>query len=871
MSVPTIFRKCIGNARGSIIYVALIITMLVPLVLVPIINTTLNRRVQAINDWDTVLRSEAARGGIAVVEAGLQRRLWEPPADTQCLRSRHFEIKMTTPDSVAVETHTFFDRYTRSYRVESTAKFGSGSTTIVKFLKVNDASDYLIYSGSKKSVLLSRWNDAKQVAGFIGEERRLYLKGELIFNSRVPRDSADWSTSWTDPTPFRVPQDLGIILQGSRMQLYGGMRYHSPEENNLHMPETGEDPALTPMLSPYDPETHPKLWRGQRASGSAFLTSDAKQARQIESVLKTGLGSITTGAADLMKRVFPVALFGGASSKVPIFSSGAVDSGQPFLDEKRWIVARYEDKFGMHETYNFTCLTDSDAVDAAVAAGIDPPYCSSSKVFPKGFKTWLGTANLDDTLFVEETEPLDYHPLNWDNFDALKEDAKTCGHVVASTGAGADGAYEDCDPSDRYFMKNYASSGGSTACPKTYTLNINSLAGKFPKFDKSVYENNKLRGLFLRRIVYSQVKLQITQEGKKGLMPSLASNTARRNMPIWFVNEDQMVIKPFQPDLTPVTDSAGPLPQMYFNQDVDVGGMHPLKLLFLSPEQTQIIGATYVPMPKTDLKLVYPVKSNVVVPVNNIFTDWKRHENDGYAYGSRVINIGDLAVVSSGAVTDDSPFYLRGLWSRSHHASSVILQACAFDNPLTPAPEWFKPAQVEGLGSNFDITNFGYKEIPKQTSKFYFHDPSDGKTKVNSYLIPRVLQSQALSKEGPDSRIYFNGLQLYLNFESKSPPGRRDLSKPIHYNYDYSDDTYVTYNNKKSYYSTTWGWYHFAAGNISSCAPGSIVYNRSGLAKPSWVMVNSGVHVLLQTPPSADFTDIGAVFSIELPMAQVSE
>lgn len=194
---------------------------------------------------------------------------------------------------------------------------------------------------------------------------------------------------------------------------------------------------------------------------------------------------------------------------------------------------------------NFTCYTE--------AKGAETRFCSSSAAFPKGFNSWRKQADLKGVLFTDDFEDMQTQTITWDNMEALKEDAKACGIYVNESTGNTSGSYTDCDLSDSRFVGNYISGKGAN-CSKIFRLDSEGIQGKLTNFSAAEYNNTNDK--ILRRVIYSEVPLEIVQSKKNGLSTSM-NNNVRDNLPLWVVNEDVNILKPFQPDTTsPIDESA---------------------------------------------------------------------------------------------------------------------------------------------------------------------------------------------------------------------------------------------------------------------------------------------------------------------------
>lgn len=71
-------------------------------------------------DFDRVLLDEATSSSFAVMEAALSRRMWEPPPDSDCLKSQKFSVSGKLPNGVSWSVDTVFNFTTKNYEMTAT-------------------------------------------------------------------------------------------------------------------------------------------------------------------------------------------------------------------------------------------------------------------------------------------------------------------------------------------------------------------------------------------------------------------------------------------------------------------------------------------------------------------------------------------------------------------------------------------------------------------------------------------------------------------------------------------------------------------------------------------------------------------------------
>src|SRR5262249_4603099 len=148
-------------------------------------------------------------------------------------------------------------------------------------------------------------------------------------------------------------------------------------------------------------------------------------------------------------------------------------------------------------------------------------------------------------------ETVNRDPINWDNMDALQEDAQLCGAVIdAASGLPA---IDDCDLSDSDVVIPYSTTGANT-CKRTYNLDLDALVPSLGNLNLGLYSDPANKGLYQRRVIYLKVPVKIQQKDGSGLLSTIGATSVRRNLPLMFVSEDKFVFQPWQLD-----EPVGPL------------------------------------------------------------------------------------------------------------------------------------------------------------------------------------------------------------------------------------------------------------------------------------------------------------------------
>ncbi|MCM2277135.1 MAG: hypothetical protein NDJ89_03600 [Oligoflexia bacterium] len=783
---------------------------------------------------------QAAKSAFLIMEAALRRRLWEMPPDSRCLKSTAFYVEGNTPDGADYRVDTSYDPATNTLSMTALASYKGARAKSEKKIKILDTSDFLIFSKGNAPTQLARVYDATTPIGFIGRNRKVYFEGPVTFSGVLDRPS--YPTNWTTPTPAILPGELGTILQGERMYFLKGVSYSAT---------SSVVPNYEPWRSMIQPLGLNRL--PQNGAGAAFFTSDHALAGQLEQAVKDGSMLGLPSASTLKKQVYPIALFCGNAPLNPQFGT---DNGCYINDPDRWFVI-YVDYGAAHFGHraDYTCLKDTSATN--------PKHCSSSGDFPNGFRKWRKDAGLENVLYGSDGTPLSYPPVNWDNLEALKEDAAACGLL---TSAAALPVYQDCDLSNTRIVNDYVA--GVNSCERISRLDPETIPGLLNNFNAADYSDPALKDRLLRRVVYSDRPIEIPQSAASGLMTSLADPTLRQNLSLWVVNENRYILRPHQPDTTsPIDVDPARRRELYFNQD-PAGALRPLNLVMLTPDQVQIISPFHVPYLYPDLLLAMPVVGGKIRPRNHVLTDSFHQENDGFKYGFRDIRIGDLTLITNPLPSGwlaSSGFALRGLWGGGEDSSAAqfVRNACMFSDPVTqpvvdhasaPASTAAFPWIPASLPAAPDSI------LPPLGSRFY---APGGQVEKAFYPHVFVKQQNAIGYQLLSSRIFHKGVRILMSFDSSTPGGKRNLASPLLLPGDYRD---ADLSNRR--YAWNSPYYYVNTAN-SSCVP-STTMNGDIDGMTTMIQLNIDRNLYLQSSPGAAVTKMGSLTGVELPVVEIA-
>lgn len=802
-------------------------------------------------DFNQVLLDETTSSAFAVMEAALERRLWEPPPDSNCMKSDSFEVSGSFTGGVSWNVTAHFNAATKNYELTATGSYKGLRSLFKKKIKVMDVSDYLVLSTNNNSVYLYRLYAEKQPGALIARDRRIYTKGPLILGANInrPNPKMDWNG-----TPALWPAEWGTILQGDRMQFGGGIYYYPyivPQPN----PEASN---IATLLAPYDnvygaPQTHYSQFGG----GSAVITKDFNKANTLKDMVLNGATGPLTKAS-LQSEVYPIALFNGSP---PLKAWTASDNGTYFNDPDRYSVFYYawgEDN-GYGVRMDATCLSKVDAFTTR-------KFCSHSEHFPKGFNAWRKNAGLEGYLYTSDAVAVPSPTLSWDNLAALEEDAKACGAVVSAPV----NPYTDCPLWDKKFLDSYATTGSTAGCQQVSSIDLDGLT--IANLDVAAINNSANKDRLMRRIVYLKGPAEIKQASASGLMlGTLANNVTRKNLSIWVVSEDMVSLKGYQPDTTsPLVSDPDRLREITFNADVSgavaPAAKAPLNITFLTSEKIHLLSPFYVPMTTSHLTTLWPASGGKIHPVRHNLTDFERYEEDAFKYGYRRYNVNNVGIIASANTKVSEPFYLRGLWSgpdstANQFPSNQCMASLAGYNLTQHGTDLIKiTANVPAYNSAAN------SPIPPLGSKFY-----NGKTYFPDFYVPDVfwVQRATAGNAGRDqSEVALTGITISTTFAGGIPAGKRDLSQNL---YEPMTERQLTDKFDLSHKSFTWDASNYYVNKPvgTPCILSNVelrTYTDPLLRyDPIALMpsINNGRQTYMQISPPADYRDLGAVVGVD--------
>ena len=804
------------------------------------------RAKRAVLDWHKFAAVETARSGFVLMEAALSRRLYEMPPDSgknACLKLTTFQVSGTTPEGILYKVKATYDTASSILNMQSQATKGSLTVTFQKQAKILDAGNYLAFSKGPQAATVGNYMTSEPT-GILANTRRLYFEGPVYFQTGGYRGNM---TSFSQPAPLDSLHDPAIILQADRISFLGGMSYSL----------VGSIPATILPGQPAYNLLYPKyvqpnmIW--QEPPMAAYLGADYNAALTVYNSLSATPPVSPANPAQVAQQLYPKAFFGG-SDPLPLNASTGVDTGD-YLKPDRWVamfLSYSSNGFGWQG--DLSCYTDQSKL------------CSSPSDFPLGFIRWKGDAGLSNTL-VTSGAPVDFPTLNWDNMQALEEDAAACGLVVSSPrSSGVSGSYEDCFIADVNTVTNYIANPGKNPCSTISTLDTENLNREFPSFNPASYLNPALSPLFLRRVIYVKTPLEIPQNAATGVARNLTA-AVRQNMSLWIVGEAPLTLRPFQPDKTsPLNDPAGKakMRDVYFNADPS-GNLTPLKLVILSPDVVSVNTPFRVPLTYAELVTDYPVVKGKIKPRFGVNTDFKRQEKDGFLYGSRILHLENIDLITGNVATRyETGLFLRGLWSGvDSSAEQFEVGGCMLANPLSGTPQDIMSTAQPSYAGNFPPNNppsgSNYPPIPPKTSVFY--DPN---TKQHMYAgRPWVFQ---VLGGGAASSVLLHGLRAIIPFDSTAPAGKRALTVPVNLWTGPLYSNYVDLSDRL-YYAVGASFFKDTPPGGLACTDANSQY-KDGSPAPIPLYVNEGFQQLSQQNPSASFVNLGAIGATLLPTVE---
>ncbi|WP_374000920.1 hypothetical protein [Bdellovibrio bacteriovorus] len=800
-------------------------------------------------DHDQVLLNEVTTSAFAVMESALARRLWEPPPDNSCLKSESFSVDGKLEGGMTWNVTAKYNFTTKNYELISEGHYRDLKAVYIKRIKVLDVSDYLLFSGSDSTLTLRRLYNADFPTALIARDRRIYTKGPIQFGGNInrPNPMMNWNGS-----PSIWPGEYGTIIQGDRIQFGGGMQYIQ-----YVIPKPNPDPSnIETLLAPFDSALdEPYDYRSQFGGGSTLITRDYNKAMTFkQQVVNSALGPLTK--ASIRSEIYPIALFGGSP---PLKSWEASDSGTYFNDVDRYSIFNYgyagENHFGIR--IDATCISKADSDSTK-------KVCSNSEHFPRGFKSWRRDAGLDGTLFTADAEEIPSPKLNWDNMEALEEDARQCGRVIDSP----TNPYTDCPIWDVNYLNRYAS--GNTTCEQISNIDLNTLT--LNNFNVAQLTNSSLKERLLRRVVYTKVPTEIRQTTAQGLMSGIVpTNPARKNLSLWIISEDTLALRGYQQDNTsPLSSDPGRLREVSFNRDATGGGREPIPLVLLSPERVHLLSPQYVPASPTYMSTYWPVVGGKIQPVLHNYTDYVRQENDGFRYGYRSYKIDSVSLITNANTDTASPFILRGLWSGPDSTADqfpsnmCMVSMAGYNLEEVPGHNLYATAKIP---SYITIPN---SPIPPLSSNYY--NGSTSQFPTSYYPAVFALQRSAGMGAREESDVIYSGIRMYTVFDSFVPPGKKNLNNPTRTLADTRSNgtAPISLEHKNIRWNTGFYYQDTPAGTL--CVPGNFhsreaAYIVNGI-RESQPSVNNGRYIFVHTDPPIDYRNLGSIIGVDQPILE---
>jgi hypothetical protein len=851
VATATIAPMSQKNSRGQAALIIVIVLLVAgTIILMSSLDVFVRDYNQKAKDFNQVLLDETTSSAFAVMETALERRLWEPPPDANCLRSENMEVKGSTPDDVNWKVTAHFNFATKNFEMIATGDYKELTSTFKKKIKVMDVSDYLLLSMNTNPINLARLYSLKAPSALIARDRRIYTRGPLRMGSAIDRTNPMMDFNGTAGA---WPGDWGTIIQGDRMQFGGGLYYTEYSVPNPNPNPSNIESLLAPYSVPYGtPDTHFSQWGG----GSTVITKDYNKAMTLRSMISSAAtGPLTKGS--IAAEVYPIALFGGTP---PLKAWTATDNGTYFNNVDRYSIFTYnyaeENAYGIR--IDATCFSKVDAFTGK-------KYCSHSEHFPKGFDAWRTNAGLDGYLFTADAVAVPSPTIGWDNLESLEDDAKTCGAVISAPL----NPYTDCPIWDANFLGKYAN-GDNSGCQSVSRINLDTVT--LNGLNVAALNDPANSGRLLRRIIYLKGPATITQDKAAGLMlTTLADNSSRQNLSIWIVSEDMVTLQGYQADATsPLDVNPQILRQVVFNGDTTgaapATAKIPLALTILTSERVHLISPFYKEMTPAHLSAIWPASGGKIRPTRHNFTDWERQEDDGFKYGYRKYVVNGVSLISSANTNSGEPFFLQGLWSAPDSTDNIYpASQCMVSkagHTLVKNGSYIMRGDVDIPAYSTDVDS----PIPKPSSRFY-----GGLSTFSQEFVPRVFMAQRVATgetNREQTEVTLNGITMWTNFTVEAPAGHRVLNTPL---YDVVDAHQARLPFDLSHKNYNWDFpgYYKSTGGFVSCSPNSVAFKVPvNPAQPYdkfavQPYVNNGRQVFVQSAPSVDYRNIGSIVGVD--------
>lgn len=814
---------------------------------------TRNISLQA-RELDQLLLDETTSSSFAVVEAALQRRLWEPPPDSDCLKAKTFKVKKEDstggPEWTVTATYNF---ETKNYELEASGEYRKLKARFKKQIRVMDVSDYLLFSGGNQDVYLSQRYDPRSPTALIAKSRKVYTNGKLIASASLLTRSNP-KTGWTG-SPETFPDEYGMILQGERMQFKGGISYLEKKIANAFV--DGTTPATFPaMIAPYT-SAAPDTYHGNMGGGNLVITWDPNLAEQLKkTVVDPSLGLVSK--AQVSTYVYPTALFTGI---LPLMAATASDTGSYFNETDRYSIFRYKasgDKSTVQG--NFSCMT--------TGALLGTKECSNSAHFPKGFNKWREDTSLSSVLFTSDIQEVPVPEIGWDQLEALEEDAAACGKVVSAP----ENIYTDCQIWDENFLNTYSLTA-SKACLQVSELAVDSIA--LNNFNPTLYASEDFRKRAMRRVIYLKNPTTLKQINASGFLPGVTDANIRSSLSLWVISEKLLTLKGMQPDTTTPLDSEPErLRDVLFNTDA-LGAVQPIAMTILSTDRIHLLSPFYEPMTDALLEEIYPVTAGKIVPARHNLTDFKRYENDAFRYGYRNYKLKNVSFITNTEVDPSKPFYLQGLWSaRDGGGEQYVANQCMVNSLTTPlvksgSNKLTETALVPAAGSPlFAGPN---PTLPPRSSQFFHGQPVFGD--VYAPFVFHAQRQPAGFDQRLESTIEFTGGRIHMKFNFTGHPTKADIGVSPYKRIEkrYSAALAGMFNLSSRGFVFDYGrFYDEVLAPPKSCISSNIT-KLSNHTPDSTVLapsINDGAYNLIFQAPSDTFRDLGAFTGVDLPIIE---
>jgi hypothetical protein len=801
---------------------------------------------QKSKDFNQVLLDETTSSTFAVLETALERRMWEPPPDSNCMRSEEVEVSGSTDDGVNWNVKAKFNFATKNYEMTATGSYRNLTSTFKKKIKVMDASDYLLLSTNPNDISLERLYSASAPTALIARDRRIYTQGSLVMSANIDRDNPKMNFNGT---PASWPGEYGTIIQGDRMQFSGGIRYQ-----DYSIPEPNPDASnnIVSLLAPYStPLNEGPEYYSQWGAGVGVFTTDYSKATTLQSMVNSS-ASGPLSKSDVASGVYPYALFGGTP---PLKAWSAADSGTYLNDPDRQSIFLYgwggANGFGVR--IDATCISKSDWKTTK-------KFCSHSEHFPNGFKKWRSDAGLDGYLFTSDAVAIPAPTLSWDNLKALEADAQQCGAVVSAPVS----PYRDCQVWDTNFVKSYANTGSTANCMSVSTLDLDTLA--LNNFNSALLNDPANSERLLRRVVYLKVPAEIKQKDAAGLMLSqLPADAARQKLSVWVVSEDMISLKGYQADTSsPLDSDPARLREVFFNEDASGGNKQPIQITLLTTEQVHLLSPFYVPMTPAHLTSVWPVSGGKIHPVRGNLTDYERYEDDGFKYGYRRFKISGMSLITNSATSSSNPFFFRGLWSGPDSSAGQ------FPSNLCMISKAGVDLQSNGLNplvhSALIPAYAGEPNSPAPPASSRYYNGSTSFPFIYAPAVFNLQRAQPVHTGREQSEIVFKGISLSTTFATETPSGFRPLNTPLYRSSDGRDGT-LPFDLSHKRFAYDVDYYYKQKPMGTACTPDNMEFitptwsvTDPGASQPT---INNGRQVFLQTSPEVTFRNVGSVLGVD--------